>query len=98
MRTFSRATEALRESGHKGVTAFQTAAREFTNTFTALLQPRKNPFSSYTDELFTDKDWVQVAGVTTESLATEERLFRAVQTTAPAGMDPAKFTAEHLPA
>ena len=59
--------------------------------------PRKNPFFRHTDHLFDDADWTRVAGVTPASLAEEARLFAGVQRTAPAGIDPDSFTAEHLP-
>ena len=94
--TFGHAAEALRASGRAGVPAFETAAREFTETFKALLQPRKNPFSRHTDELFGDADWMRIAGVTTGSLAEEAKLFGAVQEAAPPGVDPDQFTAEHM--
>ena len=81
----------------RGVPAFEAAARQFTETFKSLLQPRKNPFSRHTDELFDDEDWVRIAGVTHASVAEEQELFGAVQGTAPPGVDPDKFTAEHMP-
>jgi hypothetical protein len=47
--------------------------------------------------LFTDTDWQRIAGVTPASLAEEHELFGAVQKSAPPGVDPDKFTAEHMP-
>ena len=95
--TFSQAAAALRRSGRADVQAFEAAARAFTETFKTLLQPRKNPFFRYTDELFDDADWERIAGVTAASLAEEHELFAAVQGTTPPGVDPDKFTAEHMP-
>jgi len=96
MATFMRAAEALRSAGRSGLAAFESAARQFTDTFKTLLQPRKNPFFKHTDVLFTDADWERIAGVTTASIAEEQELFGAVQKTAPAGIDPDKFPAEHM--
>lgn len=95
--TFRKGAAALRKAGSAGLAAFERAGREFSETFKGLLAPRKNPFFRYTDELFTDADWVRIAGVTEASLAGEERLFQAVQQTAPPGIDPAQYKAEHLP-
>jgi hypothetical protein len=93
-----RAAQALRSSGGRSVAAFESEARTFIDAFGTLLQPRKNPFSRHTDQLFTDADWAGIAGVTTQSLAEEERLFAGVRLAAPVGADPDGFTAEHLPA
>ncbi len=97
MRDFEAAAEALRSAGAGGIGAFEEAAREFTAAFGSLLQARKNPFFRHTDRLFNDADWEEIAGVTAQSLADEQRLFTSVQRSAPAGVDPEKFTAEHLP-
>ncbi len=97
LETFGRAAEALRASNGKAVPAFEAAAREFTAAFATLLQPRKNPFHRHTDQLFADADWERIAGVTPLSLAGENRLFARVQGSAPSGVDPDKFTAEHMP-
>ncbi len=97
MRDFSAAAERLRAAGVGGIRAFEQAAREFTATFNSLLQARKNPFFQHTDRLFRDADWSDIAGVSEQSLADEARLFGAVQASAPHGIDPAAFTAEHKP-
>lgn len=94
---FAGALVRLRRAGPEGVRAFEDHARQFAATFTSLLQPRKNPFFRHTDVLFSPVDWARIAGVTDMSLATEQRLFLAVQRTAPAGIDPEHYTAEHLP-
>jgi hypothetical protein len=95
--SFQSAAEGLRRKGNAGTGAFLDAARQFSAEFKSLLAPRRNPFFRHTDALFGDDDWARIAGVTDQSLETEERLFSAVQRTAPTGIDPAQFTAEHLP-
>lgn len=94
--TLEQAAEALRARGAEGLATFCAAARRFSAAINALLAPRRNPFFRYTDALFDAGDWARIASVTAESLANEERLFHAVQRTAPPGADPDQFTAVHL--
>jgi len=89
------ATEALAAAGKTGVESFAEFAREFAGSFKSLMAPRKNPFRRYTDELFGDADWMMIAAVSDESLATEEKLFVAVRRAAPAGNDPDQVTVRH---
>lgn len=86
---------ALERDWPAGCSKFEATARRFTDTFQSLLEARKNPFAKYTDELFDEADWARIAGVTADSLAVEQRLYSAVQKTAPAGRDPAEVTVEH---
>ena len=92
---FQQAVEALRDSGASGQAQFEEAARAFADLFSSLMAPRKNPFQEHTDVLFTDSDWIDIAGVSNESLAEEETLYGRVEETSPAGIDPANYTAEH---
>jgi hypothetical protein len=93
---FQHAVEALRDSGASGQVEFEEAARAFVDLFTSLMAPRKNPFQEHTDVYFTDSDWVDIAGVTDGSLAEEQSLYGRVEETAPAGIDPANYTAVHV--
>ena len=86
--TFRQAIDALIETGANGREAFEMAAHNFTAAFVSLMAPRKNPFHTHTDELFTDEDWQLVAGVTEESIEMERNLYNAVQINAPTGVDP----------
>jgi hypothetical protein len=95
MEGFRQLVARLKQAGRDGLEAFEAGARRFTANFTALLAPRKNPFHRHTDELFTDEDWVVIAGVSEDSLARETALFVSVQRTAPAGIDPEQMTVEH---
>lgn len=94
--TFARATGDLHRMGASALGSFVPAACQFADGFRSLMAPRRNPFFRHTDALFTDEDWVRIAGVSDESLRAEERLFCAIQSSAPDGCDPALFTAEHL--
>jgi hypothetical protein len=93
---FAAAAADLRRMGAAALGSFVPAARQFAEAFRGLMAPRRNPFFKHTDALFSDEDWVRIAGVTEESLQTEERLFSAIQRAAPDGCDPSQFTAEHL--
>jgi len=95
VRRFRLALEKLRREGRRGLKAFETAARRFTNTFRSLLKPRRNPFEEHTDRLFKDRDWLAIAWANEQSRSDEQTLFVAVQLYAPAELDPAEFPAEH---
>jgi hypothetical protein len=95
METFRHGMEKFRQAGRDGIQAFEKGARQFTAKFTSLLAPRKNPFHKHTDELFTEEDWVVIAGVSEDSLGREAELFVAVQRAAPANADPEEMTVEH---
>jgi len=85
---FQRAAESLADRGPDGREDFENAAGIFVNTFTSLMAPRKNPFQSYTDDLFADDDWIVVADASERSLSIEKELFAAVQANSPDDIDP----------
>ena len=95
MEEFRAGLEKLRAAGRKGLETFEAGAKRFVEKFNSLLAPRKNPFHKHTEQLFTDEDWVVIAAVTDDSLATEEALFVAVRRTAPDGFDPDRISVEH---
>ena len=92
---FERALEVYRGGGDQA--AFEAAAKDFVGIFGTMLQARKNPFEAYTSKLFSEEDWIKVVGATPEALAKEKDLYERVQRLAPKDLDPAGFTAEHLP-
>jgi hypothetical protein len=94
---FGSGVELLQRRGAVGCAEFETAARSFVELFTSLMAPRKNPFQEHTDRLFSEDDWIDIAGVTDKSLAAERELFDSVESTAPASIDPEEFTAAHGP-
>jgi hypothetical protein len=95
MARFADSMEKLRSAGSDGLQVFEELAREFTATFNSLMAPRKNPFHEHTDRLFTDSDWETIAGVTEQSLATEEQLYEAVRGASPPDIKPEEMTVEH---
>ena len=95
MRSFATALDTLRRAGDSGIPAFETQAREFNQRFNSLMAPRKNPFYRYTDQLFTEADWIEIADTSEKSRGTEDALFSSVELTAPDDVKPAQMTVEH---
>ncbi|MCY4478014.1 MAG: hypothetical protein OXC70_08515 [Gammaproteobacteria bacterium] len=89
------ALEAYRQSGRSDFAAFDQALRSYHRTVSELMTPRKNPFSNYTDELFTTDDWTNIAAVSAETIATEDRLFDGVTAAAPNDLKPDSFSGTH---
>ena len=89
------ALETYRQAGHADFTAFERALRTYHRIMSDLMTPRKNPFSDYTDELFTMADWSNIAEVSAETIATEARLFDAVTAAAPDDLKPESFSGTH---
>lgn len=92
---FERALEIYRGGGSDA--GFEDAANAFVGIFGTMLLARKNPFEPYTNKLFSEQDWIKVVGATDEALAKEKDLYQRVQSLAPDGLNPAGFTAEHMP-
>ena len=89
------ALKAYRQGGHADFTAFEQALGTYHGVVSELMTPRKNPFSDYTDELFTMEDWSNIAEVSAETIATEARLFDAVTAAAPDDLKPESFSGTH---
>lgn len=89
------ALAAYRQSGRSDFAAFDQALRSYHRTVSELMTPRKNPFSDYTDELFTTDDWTNIAEVSAETIATEDRLFDGVTAAAPNALKPDSFSGTH---
>lgn len=77
---------------------FEQAARRFMDVFLNILAARRHSSQHLEEEHFDDADWVEVAGVTDQSLATERALFQAACDTAPAGLSPEAFSVGPPPA
>ena len=85
---FQFATDALRTAGRPGCEIFQAAAKHFIDTFNSTMEARRNPFESYTNQLFSDADWVDVAASSEAADEMEANLYNAVRRSAPDGIDP----------
>ena len=89
------ALETYRRGGRADFAAFDRALRNYHRIVSELMTPRKNPFSPYTDQLFTFADWTNIAQASTETVAAEDRLFDAVTAAAPDGLKPDSFSGTH---
>ena len=89
------ALDAYRQAGRGEFAVLDDALRHYHRVVSELMTPRKNPFSDYTDELFTMEDWTDIAEVTTDTITTEDRLFNAVTAAAPDHLKPDAFSGTH---
>lgn len=90
-----KALKDYRQSGRADFAAFDGALRNYHGIVSELMTPRKNPFSTYTDELFTFADWTNIAAASAETVAAEDRLFDAVTAAAPDDLKPDSFSGTH---
>ena len=89
------ALETYRKDGRTDFAPFDRALRHYHGIVSELMTPRKNPFSPYTDKLFTFADWTNIAEASTETVAAEDRLFDAVTAVAPDVLKPDSFSGTH---
>lgn len=87
--------ETYRKDGHADFATFDRALRNYHRIVSDLMTPRKNPFSPYTDKLFTFEDWTNIAEASPETMATEDRLFDAITAAAPEHLKPDSFSGTH---
>ena len=83
----------VKNEGDQSIGAFETEARTHLAAMNELMAPRKNPFAQYTDKLFSEADWIEIAATTDDSLAQEEQLFAAACSAAPASTSAAPCSA-----
>ncbi|MCY3815487.1 MAG: hypothetical protein OXG59_04255 [Gammaproteobacteria bacterium] len=86
---------AYRQAGRSDFAVLDKALRQYHRVMSELMTPRKNPFSDYTDVLFTMDDWTNIAEVSAETIAAEDRLFDAVSAAAPDALKPDAFSGTH---
>lgn len=85
------ASSTYATEGDKGWGAFKTAVESFMEVYFKILLGGQHSTLTLQEEVFDEGIWDQVAGVTPESLALEDKLYLAVQGLAPADADPATF-------
>jgi hypothetical protein len=85
------AAASYKSAGDAGWSEFKAAVGAFMEVYFKILLSGQHSTLTLQEEVFDEGVWDQVAGVTAESLATEERLYKAVQDSAPDGIDPAEF-------
>lgn len=84
---FAKEVQAFK-SGKSTAPQFVGSVRAFAALIQVMMQPRRNPYEKYTNELFTDADWVAIGNVTPQVIAAETHMFARVRETAPPGIDP----------
>lgn len=89
------ALETYRKDGRTDFAAFDRALRRYHSIVSELMTPRKNPFSPYTDKLFTFDDWTNIAEASADTVADEDRLFDEITATAPDSLKPDSFSGTH---
>lgn len=87
--------DAYRQADRVDFAVLDEALRHYHAVMSDLMTPRKNPFSDYTDVLFTLDDWTNIAEVSAETIAAEDRLFDAVTAAAPDSLKPDSFSGTH---
>ena len=87
--------DAYRQADRADFAFLDEALRHYHAVMSDLMTPRKNPFSDYTDVLFTTHDWTNLAEVSAETIAAEDRLFNAVSAAAPDTLKPDAFSGTH---
>jgi len=86
-----KAAAAYRAAGESGWSDFKGAVGAFMEVYFKILLSGQHSTLTLEEEVFDENTWDEVAGVTEDSLVTEEKLYAAVQETAPDGIDPAAF-------
>lgn len=89
------ALETYRMNGRTGFVSFDRALRHYHEVVSEMMTPRKNPFSPYTDKLFTFDDWTNIAEASADTAAAEDRLFDAVTAAAAENLKPDSFSGTH---
>ena len=89
------ALSAYRDGGRASFAALDQAIRHYHRIVSDMMTPRKNPYSKYTDELFSVDDWTHITQATDGAIAAEHRLFNAVAAAAPADLKPEYFSGTH---
>lgn len=85
------ASAAYANAGDEGWNTFKAAVNDFMEVYFKILLSSHHSTMTLQEEVFDEGIWDQVAGVTPDSLALEEKLYIAVQGLAPADADPASF-------
>ncbi len=86
-----KAATTYTERSDTGWDDFKSAVDDFMEVYFKILLSGQHSTLTLQEEVFDEAKWDKVAGVTTESLATEEDLYGKVQSLAPEDGDPASF-------
>ncbi len=86
-----KASESFMAASGSDWETFKSAVSDFMEVYFKILLSGQHSTLTLQEEVFDEATWDEVAGVTPESLATEEQLYSKVQSLAPDGADPASF-------
>lgn len=87
----SQAKEDLIKSGLYEVDIFKKEAHAFLDVFLNMLASNRHSTFELEEKVFQPSDWEKIAGVTKESIETEDKLYQSVLVSAPQGCDPSSF-------
>lgn len=91
---FDVAAGELRRQGPAARARFEGAARTYIDFVVNVLGARSHPLRHLTSTLLGEADWKLITGSTSSLLREEDERFARVQSTAPAGVDPAAVSTE----
>ncbi len=91
---FDAAAGELRQLGFPARARFEVAARTYIDFVVNVLGARSHSLRHLTSTLLSEADWELITGSTSSLLGEESERFVRVQSTAPAGIDPAAVSTE----
>ncbi len=91
LKKLSQAKQELIKSGLYEVDDFKKEAHDFLDVFLNMLASNRHSTFDLEEKVFEPSDWEKIAGVTKESIATEDKLYKNVILAAPQGCDPRSF-------
>lgn len=86
---------AIHRTGKSSAPDFVDKVRAFAELIQSMMAPRRNPYETHTDALFTAKDWTAIADAPPQAIAREAALFAGIKALAPPGADPDAMPALH---
>lgn len=86
-----KAAEAYAAAGESGWSDFKAAVAAFMEVYFKILLSGQHSTLTLQEEVFDEATWDDVAGVTEESLAREDTLYKAVEDIAPKDALPSSF-------
>jgi len=91
LKKLNQSKENLIRSGLYEVNDFKKEAHDFLDVFLNMLATNRHSTFDLEEEVFEPSDWEKIAGVTQESVETEEKLYQGVILAAPQECDPSSF-------
>jgi len=86
LKNFLHSREELETSGAKGLENFEQVSNAYTDYITSSMG-HHGATTELAADLFSQEDWVYMAGITDEDMEREQRLFDTVYNALPAGLE-----------